>query len=62
MALDEPKSDDESVQAAGLTFLLGSEMRARMGAEQKVVVDYNEYWKTFSIRLWWGGRVMGGSC
>ena len=47
---------------AGLTFLLGAEMRARMGEEQKVVVDYNEYWKTFSIRLWWGGRMVGGTC
>ena len=41
---------------------MGTDLKQRMSADQKVVVDYNDYWKTFSIRLWWNGHAMGGTC
>ena len=59
MALDEPHDDDDHESHHGLQFLVGEDVRKHTVDGRGILVDYNPYWDTLTVRLT-GARV--GSC
>ncbi len=50
LALDEPRNNDEHHEEAGVPFLLSPEISRWVAGGVELHVDYNKYWKTFTVR------------
>ncbi len=57
LALDEPRQDDERHEQGGVTFLIPREIRSWLRGGTELQVDFNRFWKQFTVSL--GG---GYSC